>query len=385
MLGAFSYTHAATLAWQPIRSTISTTTYQGNPYTLVLNGVTTDTQGVVLTAGLYIHSTNPSGSCFILTNITQSFSSDSECLPAGGQDLYLILGFSGSHTTYVGDTWRIEANDQAPFGTVYWGDSNGTPYVNIFDADGCSSSCPSSLELSAWRFNEYPPDGSFGATSTVTFSDDFYLNCAFDYGSYDTMSIDIRDVSSSNFVLSPPSQPVSVCGLQHMQVSMVLPANQQYIWRPVAYSSTGTSTNGSLVEPLYGSWTSLNTSATLQMTLGTAVGANTGNASVSTSSLLSFLNVPYLLQTKMPFGYFFEAKDAILAGLNGTSTYTAPPSEISIRIGQSTTTFDAFSTTTIAKFLPPSLVSPLRLILLYLLYAEFVYVMYHRAKSLKLV
>jgi len=93
-----------------------------------------------------------------------------------------------------------------------------------------------------------------------------------------------------------------------------------------------------------------------------------------------------LLQTKVPFGYFFEAKDAITAGVSSSSTTPIPSGTFSVSIyGFGTTTVDMFSTTTVGYFLTPSRVSLLRGIMVAVLYIEFVYLLYHRGRSQKII
>jgi len=118
-----------------------------------------------------------------------------------------------------------------------------------------------------------------------------------------------------------------------------------------------------------------------QFELGT-VGTST---LISTTNFLSFLNVPTLLETKKPFAYFFQAKDAIQNGLAYGATTTIAAGTFGVFIHGATTTVDMFSTSTIAVFLDDSTVSFLRGIMVAILYAEFIYALYFRAKSHKII
>jgi len=112
---------------------------------------------------------------------------------------------------------------------------------------------------------------------------------------------------------------------------------------------------------------------------------------VSSTNLLSFLNVSKLLRTKVPFGYFFEASDAIQKAINATSTdYVVPIGTVQIQLPTgngtySTSTFVLFSTSTVSYFLTPSVVSVLRGLMVTILYIEFLYLLYLRGKALHLV
>jgi len=117
------------------------------------------------------------------------------------------------------------------------------------------------------------------------------------------------------------------------------------------------------------------------------IGATVGTSTLlSTTNFLSFLNVPFLLQTKVPFGYFFEARSAIIDALATTSAQQVPIGTISFKLGRdlATTTVTLFSTSTLAYFLPTSAQNTLRGIMVIVLYAEFLYAIYHRARNVKL-
>jgi len=116
----------------------------------------------------------------------------------------------------------------------------------------------------------------------------------------------------------------------------------------------------------------------LDQTYGTTTLPDTGN-------LLSFLNVPQLLSTKVPFGYFFEAKEGIQSALSGSSTQSIPSGRITYNLGLGTTSVDMFSTTTIGVFVPPSTASLLRQLMVAALVAEVAYVLYLRGKSHHLI
>jgi len=116
------------------------------------------------------------------------------------------------------------------------------------------------------------------------------------------------------------------------------------------------------------------------------------NATVGTSSLLSetnflsFLNVPSLLQTRVPFAYIFQIANGIYAGINSSSTGEIPSGNFVWHNTQNgTTTFDFFSRNTIQTYLSPSLISLWRAFLLVVLTIEFGYALYKRTIAHKII
>jgi len=126
---------------------------------------------------------------------------------------------------------------------------------------------------------------------------------------------------------------------------------------------------------------------TSSLQIGTQYSSSTLGTStlIDSTSLLSFLNVPLLLSTKVPFGYFFEAKDAILNSVSGSSTTPIPSGTFSVRLGNSTTTVDMFSTSTVGYFLKPTMVTLLRGLMVAVLYIEFLYLLYLRGKATHII
>jgi len=270
----------------------------------------------------------------------------------------------------------------------------------IFDCLGASYFYSSSGTLTIYGFGGYPyvvmegenstrfldpytpANGAYASTTLTTFSVDYYFNCTTHFGIYDLIGIEIKDLSDPSLIPSTAPKVINACGQSNYIQHISLVNTHQYLWRPLFYSSTGTSS------PLYGYWYSFLATSTPNFTPFTQfTGATVGTSTLlDTTNLLSFLNVPALLQTKVPFGYFFEAKDAIIAGINSTSTATIPLGTITFKIpGRATSTIDMFSTTTISYFLTPDKITLLRGIMLAVLYFELAYVLYKRGSSAKLI
>jgi len=138
--------------------------------------------------------------------------------------------------------------------------------------------------------------------------------------------------------------------------------------------------------PIYGDYYSLD--------VVTRAGSSTPflSATVGTSTLpdalnlLSFLNVPNLLQTKIPFAYIFQIYDGITTGISSSTAATIPSGNfIWTGINGATTTIDFFSTTTIGYYFSPTLINKWRALELTILYIIFGYALYLRAKHKDLI
>jgi len=103
-----------------------------------------------------------------------------------------------------------------------------------------------------------------------------------------------------------------------------------------------------------------------------------------------FLNVPYLLSTRVPFAYFYQIATILSTLASSSSAYTVPSAiltiNIPIRYGISTTTVnvDMFSTTTIRYYLSQSWIDLLRGIMVAVVYASTGLFLFRRVKNLQL-
>jgi len=103
-----------------------------------------------------------------------------------------------------------------------------------------------------------------------------------------------------------------------------------------------------------------------------------------TGDLLSFLNVPNLLATKVPFAYVFQISQAIYGAANSPAA-DIPLGTISIPFpvanqGTTTLTLDLFSTSTIGRFLDSGHIVFLRGFMALITYAETGFVLFLLAK-----
>ena len=103
---------------------------------------------------------------------------------------------------------------------------------------------------------------------------------------------------------------------------------------------------------------------------------------LSTTNLLSFLNVPQLLQTRIPFNYIFQIASGIKDGIQSSTTNTIPTGNFTWKntVG-GTSTIDMFSPTTIEIYLNPTIITLWRSFLLVILTIDFGYAIYYIIKK----
>jgi len=107
---------------------------------------------------------------------------------------------------------------------------------------------------------------------------------------------------------------------------------------------------------------------------------------LDSTNFLSFLNVPELLKTKVPFAYVYLIGDLLISNVaSSTITSTLPSSTFELTIGTSSyatvVDVDLFSTSTITYFLTPTYVSLFRGLLAAVTYIGFGIFLFHHARS----
>jgi len=220
-----------------------------------------------------------------------------------------------------------------------------------YDAGGIAPADVSTRIISPYT----PAIGSTAASTTVGFSFPYYFNCTTSYGVYDSLIVDIKDLTNGDTISDVLPQAINICGQSTFYGTTTgLIAGHLYFWRPRMFSEA-TST------AILGDYYSLNVlypSASSTPFVGATVGTST---LVDSTQLLSFLNVPNLLATRVPFAYIVQIRDLFYYAITSSSTATIPSGAVSIKFGSSaTTTLDLFSTSTVTYFLTPSRVSLLR-------------------------
>jgi len=230
--------------------------------------------------------------------------------------------------------------------------------------------------------SQNPANGFVATSSSTTFSFTYALDCS-EISKYDLASVQLFDLDNGNTIVNAPSKQIASCGTNSVNsytATVALP-NDNFNWRPILYNSQS-SPNSS--NSFFGDYYVLQSTST-QLTLANyTVKSTFGTSSLpSTGNLLSFLNVPTLLSTKVPFAYIFQIASGIQEGIESSSTNLIPPGTLvvaALGAGRSTTTFDFFSTSTVGYYLSPSLIALWRALLVVILFVGFGFALYNVAR-----
>jgi len=157
-------------------------------------------------------------------------------------------------------------------------------------------------------------------STSVPFSFDYYNT---GYEGYNEAGAQIKDVTAQ-FDVVPAEVAVNSTGLATYSSTYTLTTGHGYLWRPYLRNSSSTT-----VPTLYGPWTGM-----IDVVTDSASSSSpyiTANA--STTAFFDYLNIPQLLETRLPFAYLFQIKN--LLGSLATTTSTFP--ELVLHIGATTT------------------------------------------------
>jgi len=107
---------------------------------------------------------------------------------------------------------------------------------------------------------------------------------------------------------------------------------------------------------------------------------------LDSTNFLSFLNVPELLKTRVPYAYIYQFASALInAAGSSTIASTIPSSQFDITIGTGTyaTTVPVvlFSTSTITHYINPTVMALFRGIMVAVTYLSFIFFVFHNARS----
>jgi len=370
--------------------------YTYNNTSQIIPLVASSTNNLILTTGSL---TWPSGGgiCYLInTDINTNYEAVETGVRSNGQSCDYwkdITGHGTSSPYHIGNYTAIMIDQTDPTypstlcgatsttsvyaesGTCYL----ATAYVNTTELNNITAG--DSIKT---RFIDpyYPPNGTYASTSPITFSANYYYNCNTDYGLKDSVNFEFKDLTDTTQSFNTPAQPINICGQANIYSVVYASSTHQYLWRPVMYSSTASTS------PIYGNWYSyLATSSPNYTPFSPFTGATIGTSTLpSTTDFLSFLNVPALLQSKVPFAYIFQIANGISEGINSSTTGTIPSGNFVWRNTQNgTTTFDFFSQNTIQTYLSPTIISLWRAFLLVILTIEFGYAIYKRTINHKII
>jgi len=257
--------------------------------------------------------------------------------------------FQGSDSNRYYFTWRVVANQVVEInGSPIFGTGNGTTgFIPPYD----------------------PISGSIIASTTIYFTVPFYFNDLQSYGIYDAVAIEINDSLGSSTERFA-QRGITSSGNATITASRLLTYGHFYLWRPVMYSTTGSTS------PIYGSYYSLQ--------VGTSSQPFTpfDNPETNGVNFLAFVNVPQLLNTKFPFAYISQIADVVYSAIGTSTGNTLPNGSISFpNVGNGTTTIDMFSTSTIEKYLPTNTINIFRGLLAAAIYIGTFLFLFKRVQS----
>jgi len=184
----------------------------------------------------------------------------------------------------------------------------------------------------------------------VPFSFDYYNT---GYEGYDEAGVQIKDLTGA-FEVVPAEVAITATGLATYSSTYTLTAGHGYLWRPYLRNS-GSST----VATLYGSWVGMVDVVTASASSSTPyLSGEMGNS--SSTPFFDYLNIPQLLETRLPFAYFFQIRS--LLGSLATTTSTFP--ELVLTVGATSSPihiqFTVLSSSTILMYSGQNNVNTLR-------------------------
>jgi len=260
-----------------------------------------------------------------------------------------------------------------PIGTdIYFTENSGIYYMAIQKTGTNSFNFYTNPPVppvvkNGWIDPYTPATGSYSSSTPVTFSANYFYDCI---TPYDLVNFEFKDLTIGEQSFNTPPNTINACGQSNLMSSVNLVTTHQYLWRPVMYSTTASSTT------IYGNYYSFLATSTPNWTqLPQFVNGTVGTSTLlDTTNFLSFINIPNLLTTKIPFGYIFEVKDVIFNAISTTTASSIPTGTISIpwptgTHGATTSmSVDLFSTSTITYFLGPTNLSYIRGMMVAIIY-----------------
>lgn len=191
-----------------------------------------------------------------------------------------------------------------------------------------------------------------------------------DYNQLDTYNFMVFDVENTTLGQNVFVPPANLPEIQNEDLnytgSFVAGLQGTYTFRARLYDS---------INNIYTDWSELvefavgSTSTVPIDDWGVSSSTFATSTAVDSGNLLSYVNVPQLLATKAPFAYFFQAYGIISNAISNPATAsTFGSGSFEVVINNATTTVDMFSTSTVSYFLTPQVISPIREILVAIVY-----------------
>jgi len=249
----------------------------------------------------------------------------------------------------------------------------GSPYTYVFGVE----TQPPQFDTSSRILRQVTPtNGATAPTTQVTFQFSWY-NSGFEL--YSVAQTEISDVTSG-FQYVPQQSNAAISGFGTTTQIYTLQPNHLHLWR-------GCLLNPTTQQKVCSGYFSLNVvGASASSSIPVIPDVNDANASSTIqSSIWAFLSVPSLLQSKLPFAYFFQVAD-LLNELQSTSTAAVDPVVFDYADipGLSTTSknalpasWTAFSTSTVTQYIPPLVLATWRILMSSVLWFGFAMYMYY--------
>lgn len=203
-----------------------------------------------------------------------------------------------------------------------------------------------------------PNNGVISGSTNVNFNVDYFYNdSANPY--LNVVGIDLKDVTTG-FQYAPIESPILASGGGEYDHNYILTAGHYHLWRPYMRSTSNQE------DTIYGSWYSLDV-VTPSASSTYFIDPITGEPiNATSSSFFDFLNVPQLLQTRVPFAYIYQVGSLLLT-LDDIQATSAPI--FMLPLGMASTTLpgvsdiEFFSVDTITDLMPSSFVTLARLLM----------------------
>jgi len=243
-----------------------------------------------------------------------------------------------------------------------------------------------------------PLSGSVSTSSVVVFNYDYSSNALDGFNFVGGSVKDLTNPSERELAI----KPILSEGEAEYNSTMTLSPGHLHLWRPFLYSST---TN----QYVYGDWYSFdvvyrsasstplipvaNASSTVEY-LNSFCGGFAAEDTIlydvcyvggymfvpSTASVQQFATIPFSLQDKFPFAYYYQVKNIIS---NGSATST-PLGTLTLSFASTSIPFTAtiFSPTTIRYFIPDDVADIFKLLTTSTLWLAFGWYVWHRVRGL---
>lgn len=250
--------------------------------------------------------------------------------------------------------------------------NQGSPYMYVWASETQPSQIATTSRVTSQTM---PTNGATAPSTAVTFQFSWFNS---GYELYSVAQVEVSDVTNG-YQYTPQQSNAALTGYGTTTQTYTLAANHLHLWR-------GCLLNPNTNQKTCSGYYSLNVvgpSASSSIPILPDID-DTNASSTIQSSLWGFLNVPQLLQTKLPFAYFFQVAD-LLNELQATTTEAVSPVVFDYSsLNISTTTknalparWEAFSTTTVTQYIPAPVLSAWRILMSSVIWFGFAMYVYH--------